>query len=107
MNAGKGMDAKSGVFTAPVEGLYFFTLNVCSHDLKKTLVALRRNGEEIASVYDQNHTDNHRNSMAGQTVLVELVPGDRVQLYMYTFTGLHDKKANHLTQFVGFLVSQH
>ena len=42
MNAGKGMDAKSGVFAAPVAGLYFFTLNVCSHDLKKTLVAIRR-----------------------------------------------------------------
>ena len=75
--------------------------------MKKVLLSLRRNGEEVGTVYDQNHTDNHRNSMAGQTVLVELVPGDRVQLYMYTFTGLHDKKANHLTQFVGFLVSQH
>ena len=27
------------------------------------------------------------------------------QLYMYTFSGLQDKKANHLTQFVGFLVT--
>ena len=84
-----------------------FSITVCTQDMKKVLLSLRRNGEEGGTVYDQNHTDNHRNSMAGQTVLVELVPGDRVQLYMYTFTGLHDKKANHLTQFVGFLVSQH
>ena len=54
-----------------------------------------------------NLMEHYTALMAGQTVLVELVPGDRVQLYMYTFTGLHDKKANHLTQFVGFLVSQH
>ena len=43
-------------------------------------------------------------SMASSSFLVELQSGDRVQLYMYTFSGLHDKKANHLTQFVGFLV---
>ena len=104
VNAGKGMDAKSGVFTAPVEGLYFFTLNVCSHDLKKTLVAIRRNGEEIASVYDQNHTDNHRNSMAGQVCLAHLAVGDKVQLYLYTFSGIFDKANNHLTQFCGFLM---
>ena len=27
-----------------------------------------------------------------------------LQLYMYTFSGLQDKKGNHLTQFMGFLV---
>ena len=57
-----------------------FSITVCTQDMKKVLLSLRRNGEEVGTVYDQNHTDNHRNSMAGQTVLVELVPGDRVQL---------------------------
>ena len=28
----------------------------------------------------QNHIDNHKNSMAGQTVLMELAQGDRVQV---------------------------
>ena len=54
--------------------------------------------------------------------MVELEHGDRVQVgrvqeiimkgnnfyifqvYVYTFTGLHDKGANHLTQFLGFLL---
>ena len=70
----------------------------------------------------QNHIDNHKNSMAGQTVLMELAQGDRVQVrqstalegeegvsssfqvYLYTFTGLHDKPGNHLTQFLGLLL---
>ena len=86
-------------------GCYMFSINVCTQDMKKVLMSIRKNGEEVGTVYDQNHIDNHRNSMAGNTVLVDLVPGDKVQLYMYTFSGLHDKKANHLTQFVGFLVS--
>ena len=60
--------------------------------------------------------------MAGQTVLIELAQGDRVQVdyllpitsyliyvfilkvYLYTFTGLHDKPGNHLTQFLGLLL---
>ena len=82
-----------------------FSINVCTQDMKKVLMSIRKNGEEVGTVYDQNHIDNHRNSMAGNTVLVDLMPGAKVQLYMYTFSGLHDKKANHLTQFVGFLVS--
>ena len=82
-----------------------FSINVCTQDMKKVLMSIRKNGEEVGTVYDQNHIDNHRNSMAGNTVLVDLMPGDKVQLYMYTFSGLHDKKANHLTQFCGFLVT--
>ena len=48
--------------------------------MKKVLLSLRRNGVEFATVYDQNHVDNHKNSMAGQSVLAELAMGDRVQV---------------------------
>lgn len=53
LNAGGAMDAGSGTFTAPLNGAYLFSVTVCSHDLKKVLVAVRRNGQEIASLYDQ------------------------------------------------------
>ena len=79
-------------------------MNVCTHDMKKALIALRRNGTEVASLYDQNHVDNHKNSMAGQTCLVDLMKGDKIQLYMYTFTGILDKAGNRLTQFMGILM---
>ena len=42
--------------------------------------------------------------MAGQTFVIELAAGDKLQAYMYTFTGLHDKPGNHLTQFTGLLL---
>ena len=86
----------------PEPGLFF--LQVCTHDLKKALISLRRNGDEIASIFDQNHVDNHKNSMAGTTLIINLNQGDKVQVYMYTFTGLQDKPGNHLTQFMGFLI---
>ena len=54
--------------------------------------------------YFQNHMDNHKNSMVGQTFIIELAVGDKLQAYMYTFTGLHDKPGNHLTQFTGILL---
>jgi len=48
--------------------------------MKKVLMAIRKNGEEVGTVFDQNHNDNHRNSMAGQTLLLELSPGDKIQV---------------------------
>jgi len=73
--------------------------------LKKALLSIRKNGgTELASLYDQNHVDNHKNSMVGNSIIVELAAGDKVQVYMYTFTGLHDKPGNRLTQFMGYLL---
>jgi hypothetical protein len=74
------MDAKSGIFTAPLAGAYCFLIHVCTHDMKKALMTLRRNGHEVASFYDQNHESNHKNSMAGQAVLLDLEVGDKVQV---------------------------
>ncbi len=42
--------------------------------------------------------------MCSQTVVTELLKGDKVQLYLYTSTGILDKAANHLTQFAGVLL---
>merc|ERR1711872_235682 len=72
VSSGSAMEPSSGIFTAPVTGCYMFSIHVCTHDMKKALMALRRNGVEVATLFDQNHIDNHKNSMAGQTVLLEL-----------------------------------
>ena len=45
---------------------------------------LSRNGEEIASIFDQNHKDNHKNSMAGQTIVINVERGDEIVVYAYT-----------------------
>jgi len=100
-NLGSAMDPKSGTFTAPLDGSYSFTIHVCTHDMKKGLLSIRCNGNELASFYDQNHDSNHKNSMASQSIIAELCEGDKIQIYMYTHTGLQDKKSNWLTHFVG------
>ena len=42
--------------------------------------------------------------MVGQNVLLELVEGDKVQLYVYTAAGITDHKNSHYTQFIGTLL---
>ena len=42
--------------------------------------------------------------MVGQNVLLELVEGDKVQLYVYTSSGISDHKNSHYTQFIGCLL---
>jgi len=67
-------------------------------------LSIRKNGEEIASIFDQNHKDNHKNSMAGQTIIIDCVKGDEVVVYAYTGTWLADFPMNHYTHWVGLLL---
>jgi len=103
-NVGGGLDVDSGVFTAPVGGMYFFMFHIATHDNKKALLSIRKNGEEIASIFDQNHKDNHKNSMAGQTIILDCQRGDEVVVYAYTGTWLADFPMNHYTHWVGILL---
>merc|ERR1712088_1124004 len=104
VNTGGGMDPDTGIFTCPIGGLYMFVFHVATHDNKKALLSIRLNGEEVASIFDQNHKDNHKNSMAGNTILLNLKQGDEVCVYAYTGTWLADFPMNHYTHWVGLLL---
>ena len=56
-----------------------FQFHLATHDNKKALLSIRVNDKEIASVFDQNHKDNHKNSMAGTNVVHQVKRGDQVQ----------------------------
>ena len=49
-------------------------------------LSFRCNGNEVASFYDQNHESNHKNSMVGQSVLLELKQGDKIQVSIWPIT---------------------
>merc|ERR1711915_826631 len=103
-NVGGGLDVDSGIFTVPVGGMYLFMFHIATHDNKKALLSIRKNGDEIASIFDQNHKDNHKNSMAGQTIIIDCVKGDEIVVYAYTGTWLADFPMNHYTHWVGMLL---
>jgi len=104
VNVGGGMDPETGIFNCPLGGSYLFVFHIATHDNKKALLSIRLNGEEVASVFDQNHKDNHKNSMAGTTILLGLKKGDEVCVYAYTGTWLADFPMNHYTHWVGLLL---
>ena len=57
-----------------------FQFHIATHDNKKALLSIRVNDKEIASVFDQNHKDNHKNSMAGTNVVHNVKRGDQVSI---------------------------
>merc|ERR1711988_1945494 len=103
-NVGGGLDIDTGIFTCPVGGIYLFQFHIATHDNKKALLSIRKNGEEIASIFDQNHKDNHKNSMAGQNIIMDVKRGDKIVVYAYTGTWLADFPMNHYTHWVGLLL---
>jgi len=103
-NMGGGFCADSGIFTVPVGGMYFFMFHIATHDNKKALLSIRKNGEEVASIFDQNHKDNHKNSMAGQSIVMDCNRGDEIVIYAYTGTWLADFPMNHYTHWVGIML---
>lgn len=103
-NNGGGLDIDTGIFTCPTGGTYMFQFHIATHDNKKALLSIRRNGDEVASIFDQNHKDNHKNSMAGQNIILDVKRGDEIVVYAYTGTWLADFPMNHYTHWVGLLL---
>merc|ERR1712168_915119 len=103
-NVGGGLDTDTGIFTCPTGGTYLFMFHIATHDNKKALLSIHKNGEEIASIFDQNHKDNHKNSMAGQNIILDVNRGDEIVVYAYTGTWLADFPMNHYTHWVGLLL---
>merc|ERR1711962_1989263 len=103
-NNGGGLDIDTGIFTCPCGGSYMFMFHIATHDNKKALLSIRKNGEEIASIFDQNHKDNHKNSMAGQNIIINVNRGDEIVVYAYTGPWLADFPMNHYTHWVGLLL---
>ena len=83
-------------------GLSCSKVNYILHQCHKANI--KKNGRVITSIFDQNHKDNHKNSMAGQTIIMDCVKGDEVVVYAYTGTWLADFPMNHYTHWVGLLL---
>ncbi|KAG9260684.1 complement C1q-like protein 3 [Astyanax mexicanus] len=100
-NIGEGFNPETGVFTAPVNGVYFFAFNCFAGARKAMSSALYKNEQHIVSVWDQPTTgDNEDNSFNAATLLLE--PGDRV--YIRLLKNSHISKLDKHSTFSGFLI---
>merc|ERR1712172_74761 len=102
--SGKTLGVYFNAYRSKAGGTYLFMFHIATHDNKKALLSIRKNGEEIASIFDQNHKDNHKNSMAGQNIIMDVKRGDEIVVYAYTGTWLADFPMNHYTHWVGLLL---
>ncbi|XP_062300603.1 caprin-2-like isoform X6 [Scomber scombrus] len=102
-NIGGAYSPSTGIFTAPVAGVYYFTL--FHHAGKKygTVLYLYKNNQQV--IMTQNHPAVHETAHNGaNAVFLQLQPGD--QVYVNMTANSHVYGTDHHTTFSGFLVSQ-
>ena len=78
LNIGKGMNAKSGVFTAPKAGIYYFSMfGIKQHAKDDPFILIRVNQQNVALTYSFSR---EWTSLA-TAATVQLNQGDQVDLY--------------------------
>ena len=82
VNIGQAMNPKSGEFTVPEPGLYLFLVTCCTFDMKKCLLSIRKNGKDVANIFDQDGDTNKVSKQITTPPFVNLV---RLKLSIYSF----------------------
>ncbi|KAJ7990166.1 hypothetical protein DPEC_G00297500 [Dallia pectoralis] len=103
-NIGGAYNSKTGVFTAPVRGVYFFMFT--GHSLSDTNmgVSLVRNGNIIiCKTFTQSGVFPSRHETASNSVTQTLEVGDQVNNVLWANTMIN-KHPNRYTTFVGQLL---
>ncbi|KAL6489716.1 hypothetical protein MHYP_G00000610 [Metynnis hypsauchen] len=99
-NYGNGYSPDSGVFTAPIKGVYFFRFYAHCQGGTKMAVSLYRNDESQCSVFSWKPT--HNGNATNGTVLT-LEKGDRIYTKLWDETWVFDDPEGY-TSFSGFLI---
>ncbi|XP_036374853.1 cerebellin-1-like isoform X2 [Megalops cyprinoides] len=97
---GNNYNPATGIFTAPVKGLYYFRFSGHAWDNHYMAVSLYKNEQRICSAYDEQRSGN-ANSSNGVTLLLE--EGDRVYMRLWANKLIFDDEGGHST-FSGFLL---
>ncbi|XP_041921507.1 complement C1q-like protein 2 [Alosa sapidissima] len=101
-NVGNAYNPNTGVFTAPVRGVYHLVLFVAGsgHASTRTGVSLHKNGEHVVLAYG-HHTSGYEKVSNGASLLLEV--GDVVYVKLWPNSWVHDSQ-NHHTTFSGHLL---
>ncbi|XP_023821950.2 complement C1q tumor necrosis factor-related protein 3-like [Oryzias latipes] len=101
-NVGQAYNPSTGIFTAPVNGIYYFSFFCHSGGSRFVDLKPMKNEEFIVGIYDhatiQDGADN-----AGNAAFVQLQQGDRVTVRLAANT--HVWGYGSVTTFSGFLLS--
>uniref|UniRef100_A0A3Q2QX60 Cerebellin-1-like n=1 Tax=Fundulus heteroclitus TaxID=8078 RepID=A0A3Q2QX60_FUNHE len=98
-NIGNGYNPETGIFTAPVKGLYYFRFTGVVGRSGRLKAGLKKNDEDIVAIYHKAGTQ----ASAANGVTLELEQGDRVYIQVWEDdTTIADQ--TRLSTFSGFLV---
>jgi hypothetical protein len=105
VNIGGALDIKTGMFTAPVSGVYFFSFDAYSNS-NEGRVQLQKNGVNVGQSYDY-HRGGYGGSHSPQLHLasiLQLDAGDEIQINLRSGQ-IYEDANGHYTHFVGMLLN--
>ncbi|XP_026060889.1 cerebellin 13 [Carassius auratus] len=99
-NTGNAYDPNTGIFKAPVNGVYFFRFYAHAHTPTQMAVSLHKNDQLQCSVFSQKPFSNANGSNG---VVLSLQKGDEVYTQLWKNSWVYDD-GNSYTSFSGFLL---
>lgn len=102
-NIGNAYSPFTGVFAAPVAGIYFFTFHYYAGGGHPVGLSLIKNNQVVVTTYD-HRTSSDGADNGGNTAFVQLQQGDQVFVRLSANTHVWGNDA--ITTFSGFLVHQ-
>ncbi|XP_051726202.1 cerebellin-1-like [Ctenopharyngodon idella] len=99
-NTGNAYDSNTGIFTAPVNGVYFFRFYAHAHSSKQMAVSLLKNNQTQCSVFTEKPVTN---ANASNGVVLSLEKGDQVSTQLWDNSWVYDYESS-FTSFSGFLL---
>ncbi|XP_030258719.1 cerebellin-4-like isoform X2 [Sparus aurata] len=91
----------TGIFTAPVRGVYYFSFSGVSISTRIMDLILMKNGERM--IFVANHVAGNRYETATNGMTLQLDVGDQVYMRLPQNTWIFDNGNKHST-FIGFLL---
>ncbi|XP_048018815.1 complement C1q-like protein 2 [Megalobrama amblycephala] len=101
VNEGRAYNPTTGIFTAPVKGVYFFTISGHNRSSRGMGLRLFKNGQQMITVY--NHPLSDRYDTGSNSISLTLERGDHVYVRLRENTWVFDNVNDH-TSFVGHLL---
>ncbi len=102
VNRGDGYNTETGIFTAPIDGVYSFTLDLVSVPGALASACIVHNTELVHTVWANGQLTGDLGVASG-TIIRSLDTGDEVYVVLFRHLG-HAYVDNTLTRFSGHMI---